>query len=146
LASRLRRIEEKLEIIAGRLDSLERVVREGRQDQDVADLLFLVRRLIRFYSRYVWFMEEVSRLKSLPQIAGDDISMHIVEVLAEKGSLNISQITEEVRRRRGKASRGVVSKRLEYLRSEGIVEEVGGGEREKRYSLTRSLRARLLRL
>lgn len=45
----------------------------------------------------------------------DDISKEIIGALLQKNGLNISQITEAVRRRRGSASRRIIRERLQVL-------------------------------
>jgi len=56
----------------------------------------------------------------LPEVK-DPISQDIVRVLAENGHLNISQITEGVRSKRGSASRRVVREKITTLAEKDIV-------------------------
>jgi len=51
----------------------------------------------------------------------DDISKEIIGALLQKNGLNISQITEVVRRRRGTASRRIIRERLQVLETLGKV-------------------------
>lgn len=60
----------------------------------------------------------------IPEIK-DPISKDIVKVLLEKSGLNISQITEDLRGRRGSASRRIVREKLKKLEDEGIVIQRG---------------------
>jgi DNA-binding transcriptional ArsR family regulator len=55
----------------------------------------------------------------------DPISLDIVKVLLEKSGLNISQITEDLRDKRGSASRRIVREKLKMLENEGIVVQRG---------------------
>ncbi|RLF07976.1 MAG: hypothetical protein DRJ64_01990, partial [Thermoprotei archaeon] len=52
----------------------------------------------------------------------DDIIKSILEILALKGPMNLSVLTEEVRRYRGKASRRIIRKKINMLKDEGILE------------------------
>jgi len=56
----------------------------------------------------------------------DDISKEIIGVLISRNELNISQITEAVRQRRGTASRRIIRERLQYLEEIGKVQRVEG--------------------
>ena len=51
----------------------------------------------------------------------DDISRTIIEVLAIKDGISISELTRKIREIRGKASRRIVSERLKLLEKEGIL-------------------------
>ena len=54
----------------------------------------------------------------------DDISKEIMGALLQKNGLNISQITEAVRHRRGTASRRIIRERLQILEKIGKVYSV----------------------
>jgi len=58
----------------------------------------------------------------LPEIK-DQISRDIVRVLLDKTDLNISQITENVRSKRGTASRRIIRERLKELEEKDIVQK-----------------------
>lgn len=70
----------------------------------------------------------------LPQVK-DPISREIISVLFSIKEGNISRITEELRKRRGKASRRIVAKKLAELEDMGLL-DVGESARDKRYSLS----------
>jgi len=70
----------------------------------------------------------------LPQVK-DPISREIISVLFSIKEGNISRITEELKRRRGKASRRIVAKKLVELEDMGVL-EVDESARDKRYSLS----------
>ncbi|HDI73501.1 MAG TPA: hypothetical protein ENF57_00645, partial [Candidatus Korarchaeota archaeon] len=55
-----------------------------------------------------------------------DLDRSIIRVLANSGPMNISQVTEEVKRLRGSASRRIIAERLRRLAKKGIVERVKG--------------------
>jgi DNA-binding HxlR family transcriptional regulator len=56
----------------------------------------------------------------------DELSQAIIGILAVRGALNISQITEEVRSARGRASRRIVRERLKRLEEDRVVRRVEG--------------------
>ncbi|MGD2142459.1 MAG: hypothetical protein PVH79_03140, partial [Candidatus Bathyarchaeota archaeon] len=56
----------------------------------------------------------------------DEISRIILNALALKGPMNISQLAREVASERGSASRVTIRKRIKSLLEEGIVEKGEG--------------------
>ena len=74
---------------------------------------------------------------ALPGI-DDQISECIVEILLDANSLNITQITERMREKRGSASRHTVRNRLKKLEDKGIVTMSEDETYGKGYSLTQS--------
>jgi len=62
-----------------------------------------------------------------PDLKYDNISKAIVEVLSRKERLNISQLTEQVRKERGSASRRIVRERVDKLIETGVLREVDEG-------------------
>jgi len=70
----------------------------------------------------------------IPQVK-DPISREIISVLFSIKEGNISRITEELRKRRGKASRSIVAKKLAELEEMGVLEADESG-RDKKYSLS----------
>ncbi len=70
----------------------------------------------------------------LPEVK-DPISQQIVRVLLDRNQLNVSQITELARSKRGTASRRIVRERLRELQEKDIVQAKQQGTRQV-YSLT----------
>jgi DNA-binding transcriptional ArsR family regulator len=70
----------------------------------------------------------------LPELK-DAISKDIVRVLLERSDMNISQITELVRNKRGTASRRIVREKLVELETKNIIQKHKQGSRYV-YSLT----------
>jgi len=87
-------------------------------------------RLMDLYQRY----GSVSIETILPEVK-DPISKDIVKILLDKPGLNISEITEELRNRRGSSSRRIVRERLNELVPKGILVEKAGPS-EKVYELS----------
>ena len=64
----------------------------------------------------------------LPELK-DPISKDIVRVLLEKSELNISQITELVRSKRGTASRRIIREKMHELETKNIIQKQQHGSR-----------------
>jgi len=80
-------------------------------------------RLVELYQRF----GSISPEAVLPELK-DPIAVEVVKLLFEQGGLNITQITERLRSRRGRASRTSVRERLERLvRDCIVVKERGPG-------------------
>ncbi len=63
----------------------------------------------------------------------DRIAQDALEALFEKDGQNVTQITENIRRRRGSASRRIVAAKLEALERKGLVVQRPGAGRSKRF-------------
>lgn len=120
-------IKELLHQVIERLDRLE-----GRIEIAEADFKALekYKALLRSYAS---ILGSAARIERLAQVVTGDIDKSIIRVLAHKGPLNISQLTEEVRKLRGSASRRITAGRLRKLEARGIVRRVRG--RGKVYEL-----------
>ncbi len=122
-------IRELLLKVIERLDSLEKRLNKLEVEEKVIESY---KSLLRSYTAV---LGSVARIERLAQQVVDDIDKAIVRTLASRGPMNISQITEEVRRVRGSASRRIVAKRLLALERKGIVERISGEGRGKVYRL-----------
>ncbi|AEC52387.1 hypothetical protein PNA2_1472 [Pyrococcus sp. NA2] len=91
-------------------------------------------RLLMVYAEYGGIGIDIA----IPEIRHDPIAREIVKILFELKKANVSQITRELKGRRGKASRNTVRIKLEELKRLGVVVEVSG-QRGKVYSLSREV-------
>ena len=66
-------------------------------------------------------------IQQYPDIRFDDISKSIIEVLEKKERLNLSQLTEQVRKVRGSASRRIIRERVDKLIQYSILRETDTG-------------------
>lgn len=66
-------------------------------------------------------------IRKYPYLKYDAISTVIISCLERKDRLNISQLTEEVRTQRGRASRRIIRERVNNLIHQGIIEELDEG-------------------
>ncbi len=126
ISRRMERLQEKLEAIEEAIPL-------------ASELMELSKRMnlpINLYSGQLKQLIILNSLKdSLPGIEKDDISKGIIHALVESREMNISQISRKVRSLRGKASRRIISERLETLEDAGIVERFSGPNNEKKFRL-----------
>ena len=101
-----RKIEKLEETISRMLNTLSKLSDSGQK----------YAHLVSLYLEY----GEISPSMVLPNIQ-DPISKVIISVLSQQGSGNVSQITDWVRDRRGKASRKTVKDRLDILIDQDII-------------------------
>ncbi len=120
-------IKELLLKVLERLDALEQRLNLVEEDSRILDMY---RSLLRAYAS---ILGSTARLERMVQLVSSEIDRSIVRALASKGPLNISQLTEEVRKIRGSASRRIIAERIKKLEDKGIVERIKG--RGKTYRL-----------
>ncbi len=119
--------------IVRRLESLEKKLEE-REIDDEAELLYMVIKLLQLGVGTVDIASAARRFVSLRRkltasSLRDSISRTILEILAVKGPLDISSLTAELRRQRGKASRRIVAQRVSELERRGFVKTERKGRR-----------------
>lgn len=86
--------------------------------------------LLELYQRY----GEISPEVVIPGLK-DPISQEVVKILFDKGDRNISQIAEQMRQRRGSASRRIVRERLDKLVENGVV-TVSTDSKQRRFNIS----------
>lgn len=132
---------KKIDELVHKVDQLETALREVArpyselvtqlsQFQDTVQKYF---RLMDLYQRY----GSISIETIMPEVK-DPISKDIVKVLLDKPGLNISEITDQLRDRRGTSSRRIVRDRLnELVGQKVLLEKVG--QKEKVYEISESV-------
>lgn len=128
----------KIEELSKRIGELEESLRDvTRPYSELVGQLSQFQEIVQRYFRLLDLYQKhgaISIDAVLPEVK-DPISKEIMKVLMDKPGLNISQTTEELRRRMGSASRRIVSARLCSLVEKGLlVEEVGKRSKEYRIS------------
>ncbi|HDM92795.1 MAG TPA: ArsR family transcriptional regulator [Candidatus Korarchaeota archaeon] len=133
LLDRLYRIEQEIRAVERRLEIIEKLL-EGDPEARAIVLLFM--KIVGFHRASVDKIAAAIEAQRLLTQAGivDDIARDIFEVLAVHGPMNVSELTRELRKIRGSASRRIVSQRLKMLEELGVVRLVSGGK-GKRYEI-----------
>ena len=124
-------LTKEIKSLNKRIDELESMLRA------VVQPFQEMRKSTSSYVRLIGLMLEHGGLTPdtiLPNIK-DPIEQNIVRVLTQKKDLNISQITEHVRSKRGTASRRIIREKLKTLESKNIVYSQLKGSRTV-YNLT----------
>ncbi|MEM2926987.1 MAG: hypothetical protein QXO94_05955 [Candidatus Bathyarchaeia archaeon] len=122
-------LDKKLDAIMKRLDVLEEMILLTGEYPYFASVIRGMRQSVAVYIEPIKILQRLVSVRKL--LTGgvaikDDLSQTILGVLAVSGPLNISQITEEVRAIRGKASRRIVRERLRRLEEHGTVRRTEG--------------------
>jgi len=127
----LRELNKKLEQMMSRLDYLEAILTESRQYPELAQLMGDLKVGAALYGEPLKLIQRllgVRRYLAKSPESRDDVSRIILNALALKGPMNISQLTREVARERGSASRVTVRKRVHSLLNEGVIVKGEGFE------------------
>jgi DNA-binding transcriptional ArsR family regulator len=124
LTKRIAELEESLQAVSKPYTEL---VAQLSMFQDTVQRYF---RLMDLYQKF----GVVSVDTILPQVK-DPISKEILRILLDKPGLNISEITEELKARRGSSSRRIVRDKLGQLVEDKLVIE-RPGRKEKEYEIS----------
>jgi len=127
----LKSLNEKMERMMRRLDYFEAILTESRQYPELAQLMGDLKVGAALYGEPLKLIQRllgVRRYLERTPDSRDEVSRIILNSLALKGPLNISQMTREVERERGTASRVTVRKRVQDLLEEGAIEKGDGFE------------------
>ena len=102
--------------------------RVARPYEELSQKLDTVQEYAQRYLRLLGIIAQhgtVSPTLAVPDVK-DSISKEIISLLAERSPMNISQITDAVREKRGTASRRIIRQRLSGLVGKGHVEVAPG--------------------
>jgi len=127
----LKSLNEKMERMMRRLDYLEAILTESRQYPELAQLMGDLKVGAALYGEPLKLIQRllgVRRYLEKTPDSRDEVSRIILNSLALRGPMNISQMTREVERERGTASRVTVRKRVQDLLEEGAIEKGDGFE------------------
>jgi hypothetical protein len=123
-------LNEKLAEVIRRLNELEAIMTETRKYPEIASLMRDLKIGARLYDeplKLIQRLVEVRRFVESDEEGRDEITREILNSLAVKGSMNVSEITRELREIRGKASRVTVKKRLDELTQKKIISKGPSG-------------------
>lgn len=127
----LKALNEKMERVMRRLDYFEAILTESRKYPELARLMGDLRVGAALYGEPLKLIQRLlgvrRYLEQAPE-SRDDVSRVILNALALRGPMNVSQLTREVARERGSASRVTVRKRIRGLVEEGVIERGEGFE------------------
>lgn len=127
----LKSLNEKMERMMRRLDYFEAILTESRQYPELAQLMGDLKVGAALYGEPLKLIQRllgVRRYLEKTPDSRDEVSRIILNSLALKGPMNISQMTREVERERGTASRVTVRKRVQDLLEESAIEKGKGFE------------------
>lgn len=115
--SSLKNLNKKLDWIINRLNYLERVLAESQQYPEVVDFLQNIKIGTAMYGEPLKTLNRIVSARKLidSTLIKDEINKIILNYIALKGPKNISEVTRELKRQRGKASRTTVRSRIKYL-------------------------------
>lgn len=129
LEDELKGLNEKLELMLNRLDYLEAVMTQNQEYSELSHVMSSLRVGTSLYSeplKLIQRLVSVQRRLRRSEEPRDEISRIILNVLAIKGSQNVSGLAREVQLERGTGSRVTVRKKLLELIDEGLVEKGEG--------------------
>lgn len=113
----LKSLNAKLDWIINRLNYLETVLAESQQYPEVVDFLQNLKIGTAMYGEPLKTLNRIVSARKLIETTSikDEINKRIVNYIALKGPKNISELTREIKRQRGKASRTTIRNRIKYL-------------------------------
>ncbi len=112
-----------------RLDLIEAVLTEQRSYPELVAVMSDLRMSASLYNEPLKLIQRLITVRRITQRAEprDEVSRIILNTLAVKGALNVSELAREVAVARGSASRVTVRKRLSILIDEGIIKKNADG-------------------
>lgn len=131
LEDKLSELNNKLELMMRRLDYMEAVLTESRKYPELARLMGDLKVGASLYGEPLKLIQRligIRRYLDKTSESRDTVSRIILNALALKGPMNISQLTREVAQEKGSASRVTVRKRVKKLFGEGIIVKGDGFE------------------
>jgi hypothetical protein len=129
LDKELKSLSQKLEEVIRRLDYIETVLMEGQKYPEVAQVIGGFKAGALLYGEPLKMIRRllaVKRFIDRNTAAGDEVSRIILNALATKDQMNISELTRAVAQERGTASRVTVRNRVRKLLELGIIEKAEG--------------------
>ena len=122
----LKSLNEKLDWIINRLNYLENVLTESQQYPEVVTFLQSLKLGTALYGEPLKTLNRLVSARKLIESTSqkDEINKIILNYIALKGPRNISELTREVGRQRGKKSRTTIRKKVkQLLKSKALIKE-----------------------
>ena len=113
----LKSLNKKLDWIINRLNYLEAVLTESQQYPEVVDFLQSLKLGTALYGEPLKTLDRIVSARKLIESTAqkDETNKIILNYIALKGPKNISELTREIGRQRGKASRTTTRKKVKQL-------------------------------
>ena len=113
----LKNLNAKLDWIINRLNYLETILAESQQYPEVVDFLQNLKLGTAMYGEPLKTLNRIVSARKMldSMIEKDEINKIILNYIALKGPKNVSELTREVGRQRGKSSRTTIRNRLKKL-------------------------------
>ncbi len=130
LENRMAELEEKINYVILQINNLQHKVSDSNPElKQMMGLLQILTTSLQVTKAPFSMISQTLSLKDklvdrFPQLKYDDISKSILASLERKERLNISQLTEQVRKERGSASRRIVRERVDKMMKDGIIREI----------------------
>jgi DNA-binding transcriptional ArsR family regulator len=142
-------LREEIRNLSERVAELEGALK--RATQPIGDLMGQLDSMRSMAGNYFRLLElyhrkgTISPEAVLPELK-DPIAVEIIKVLFDQGDLNVSEIADRLRERRGSASRTIVRQRLQQLLDEGVVVQEDGPHGISLYRISESVTDKWYRL
>jgi Fic family protein len=120
----LKKLSEQLEAVMHRLDLIEAVLTEQKTYPELAAIMGDLKMSAALYNEPLKLIQRLITARRLLQRSPeprDEVSRLVLNALAVKGVLNVSELAREVASTRGSASRVTIRKRLKDLLEEGVI-------------------------
>ncbi len=133
LENRITELEEKINYVILQINNLQHKVSDSNPElKEMMNLLQILTSTLKISKAPFTLLSQTLSMKDRvleihPDIKFDEISKAIIVALERKKRLNISQLTEQVRKERGSASRRIVRERVEKLIAQGVIREIDIG-------------------
>ncbi len=133
LENRMAELEEKINYVILQINNLQHKVSDSNPElKQMMGLLKILTTSLQVTKAPFAVLSQALSLKErlverFPHLKYDDISKSILAALERKERLNISQLTDQVRKERGSASRRIVRERVDKMIEEGIIQEIDSG-------------------
>jgi hypothetical protein len=142
-------LREEIHELSGKVAELEEALRSATRP--IGDLMSQLEGMNRIAGNYFRLLELYQRKGSIspeavvPKIK-DPIAIEVIKVLFDQSDLNVSEITDRLRERRGSASRTIVRGRLQQLLDQDVVVARDGPQGVTRYAISETVSDRWYRL
>lgn len=142
-------LREEIHELGEKVSELEEALRAATRP--ISDLMSQLEGMNRLAGNYFRLLElyhkkgSISPEAVVPEVK-DPISIEVIKVLFEQSDLNVSELTDRLRDRRGSASRTIVRERLQQLLDGGIVVARDGPNGVTRYAISEEVSDRWYRM